>query len=69
MVKTLDVSQLFIGKHGGGQEQLPAVFVIFHEQIALASDGRLQRHDQRLADGINGRVGHLGKNLLEIVVQ
>ncbi len=39
------------------------------QQIRSRTNVRDQRHDQLFADGVNGRVGDLGKTLLEIVVQ
>ena len=39
------------------------------EQVPLGADRRLRGHDQLLADRVDGRVGHLGEELLEVVVQ
>ena len=39
------------------------------EQIGLGADKRHQGHDDGLADRVDGRVGHLRKQLLEVVVE
>ena len=39
------------------------------EQVALAADGRLHRHDEIFADAVHRRIGHLGEELLEVVVE
>ncbi len=39
------------------------------EEVLLGADGRLERHDQLLADRVDRRVGHLGEELLEVVEQ
>jgi hypothetical protein len=39
------------------------------QQIPLAADGGFRRGDDRLPNGVDGRVRHLGKQLLEVVVQ
>ena len=39
------------------------------EQVGARPDEGAQAHDHRLADGVDGRVGHLGEQLPEIVVQ
>ena len=39
------------------------------EQVALRADGRLGRGDDLLADAVNRRVGDLGEELLEVVVE
>ena len=39
------------------------------EQVAFGADVAFQRHDHVLADGVDGRVGYLGEQLLEIVVE
>ena len=38
------------------------------QEIALGSDRALQGHNDFFADGIDGRVGDLSKELLEIIV-
>jgi len=39
------------------------------EEVALGADGGAGRHDQLLADGVDGRVGHLREELLEVARQ
>ena len=39
------------------------------QQVGLRTNKRNQRHDQFFANRINRRVGHLGKQLLEVGVQ
>ena len=39
------------------------------EQVALGADARAQRHDDRLARGVDRRVGHLREELLEVAEQ
>ena len=39
----------------------------FGEEVLLRSDGGVHRRDQFLPDGVQGRVGHLGKKLLEVM--
>ena len=56
-------------KHRPGHDDLVAAGRLGGEQVALRADGARQRRDQLLADGIEGRVGHLGEQLLEVVVQ
>ena len=51
------------------QEDLPARTRLGLEQVGLGPDGGGQRGHQLLADGVEGRVGHLGEQLGEVVVQ
>mmetsp|Transcript_32603 Transcript_32603/g.79532 ORF Transcript_32603/g.79532 Transcript_32603/m.79532 type:complete len:1230 (+) Transcript_32603:1174-4863(+) len=39
------------------------------EKVALGAEGKAERHDHTLADGVDGRVGDLGKELLEVLVE
>ena len=59
---------------GVGQDRLrhfqPVVRTrVMPQQVWSRSDHRHQRHDQRLAGGIDRRIGDLGEVLLEVVVQ
>ncbi len=38
------------------------------EKVALGTDVLLERHDDRLSDGVDGRVGDLSEELAEVVV-
>ena len=39
------------------------------EQVALRPDGAFERHDDFLPDGVDGRIGDLREQLLEVVVE
>ena len=39
------------------------------EQVGFGADKRHQRHHDGFANRVNGRVGHLRKQLLEVVVE
>ncbi len=41
----------------------------FKNRLLFRADGGFQRHDHRLPQGINGRVGYLGELLAEVVVE
>ena len=51
------------------QHELAAVAGRLLKQVLLRADGGFQRGDQLFADGVERRIGHLGKELLEIVVE
>ena len=68
-VQGLDLRQLLVGEQRRLEPQLPAVLRAFVEQVLLAADKRFQRSDQLLPDRVQRRVGHLGKQLLEIIKQ
>ena len=68
-VQGLDLRQLLVGEQRRLELQLPAVLRTFVEQVLLAADKRFQRSDQLLPDRVQRRVGHLGKQLLEIIKQ
>ena len=64
-----DFQQLHGGENRVFDLQHLAVFRQFLQQIAIGTHkNRGVRHDL-LPDGVNGRVGHLGKQLLEVVEQ
>jgi hypothetical protein len=54
---------------GCSSVQLAAVQGRFGKEVVLATDGGGQGRDQFLPDGVQGRVGHLGEQLAEIVVE
>ena len=60
---------LSIGQDGELEANLSAVLRLGAQQIALRSEGQRRGGDQFFADGIERRVGHLGEQLLEIVVE
>ena len=49
--------------------QHPAVVCFFFQQIAVRADIDCGIHDHLLTEGVDGRIRHLGKQLLEIAVQ
>ena len=68
-----DVAQLrHIGKVQNGLADFQAhrrVDLVDVKQIRLGADKRDQRHDDRFAYGVDRRIGHLRKQLLEVVVK
>ena len=50
-----------------GELQGVGVLRGFLEDVALGADVACQRHHQFLADGIDGRIGDLGEELLEVM--
>ena len=54
---------------GQWQQDLAARAGLGLEQVGLGADGGRQRGDQLLADGVERRVGHLGEELGEVVVE
>ena len=61
--------QLLVGQDGRVQLDLPGRPRRRVEQVALAADGGLHRHDDLFADAVHRRVGDLGEELLEVVVE
>ncbi len=61
--------QLVVGEHGPRQHDLVAGVGTGGQQVALGTDRRRQRGDELLPDGVQGRVGDLGEELAEIVVE
>ena len=59
--------QIAVGEDGMGQLERVAVLRRFVKDVALGADVADERHDQFFADGIDGWVGHLGEELLEVV--
>ena len=64
-----DSGQLGIGQHGALQLEQAGVPGGLVQQILLAADIAFHRHHHLFPDGIDGRVGHLGEELLEVVVE
>ncbi len=65
-----DAAQLFeiaIGEDGMRQLESVAVLGRLIENVALSSDVADERHDQLFADGVDGRIGDLSEELLEVV--
>ncbi len=68
-VQPAELVQLLVLQDGRIQLDLPGGHGGRLQQIALRADGGLHRHDDLFADAIDRRVGHLGEQLLEVVVQ
>ena len=64
-----DLHQLHGGEDGIADLQHPAVFRLLLEQVAVGADVHRGIGDDLLPQCIDGRIGHLGKELLEIVEQ
>ena len=65
-----DAAQLFqiaIGQDGMRQLEGVAVLRRLIEDVALGADVADERHDEFFADGIDGRIGDLREELLEVV--
>ena len=62
------LSQLLVRQQGVFQHDAPRMVGGWLEQVAFCAQQRLCARHQLFADGINGRVGHLGEQLLEVVV-
>ena len=69
LVDVHELGQVVAVDHGQRQQDLPARALAGREQVRLGSDGGRQRGDQLLADGVERRVGHLGEELGEVVVE
>ena len=61
--------QVAVGKDGMRQLERVAVFRRLVQNIALRADVADQRHHHLFADGIDGRIGDLRKELLEVAEQ
>ena len=67
-VHVADAGQLGVSQHRRGNAHAPATERARIQQVALRADGGGDLGDQLLADAVQWRVGHLGEQLLEIVV-
>ena len=71
-VAPTDAAQFFqipVGQDRVRQLQRVAVLRRFIEDVALGSDVAGERHHQFFADRVDGRIGHLREQLLEVVEQ
>ena len=68
-VQAADLRQFPASQQRGMEFQLAAVFRRFGEKIPLAADKGFEGSYQFLPDGVEGRIGHLREQLLEIVEQ
>ena len=64
----LDRGQFFVGQNGVRNGQPMTLSFCRVEQIPFRTDITLQRHDHFFPRTIDGGVGHLSEQLLEIVV-
>ena len=67
LVQGLDARQLAIGEHRPHELELAAMLRRLREQILLRAHGGPQRGHQLFTDGVEGRIGHLREELLEVV--
>ncbi|MDF3022347.1 MAG: hypothetical protein K0Q92_3650 [Steroidobacteraceae bacterium] len=63
------LGEFLVGQHRPGQLQAAAVRGPRVEQVALTTQPHIRRGDDLFADAVDGRVRHLGEQLLEVVVQ
>ena len=64
-----DLRELLVAEHRERQDDLAAARRTGREQVLLRADLALQRGDQLLADRVQRRIGHLGEQLGEVVVE
>ena len=69
LVQGLDAGQLAIGQHRPHELELAAMLRRLREEVLLRADGCPQRGHQLFTDGVQGRIGHLREELLEVVEQ
>ena len=69
LVDVHQLGQVVAVDDGQGQEDLAAGALAGRQQVGLGTDGGRQRGHQFLADGVERRVGHLGEELGEVVVE
>lgn len=68
LVEALEGVDLLDREDGRGEEEAMALGGVHLEKVAFGSDVAFERHDDRLANGVDGRVGDLGEELAEVVV-
>ena len=69
VIQVLQHRQLLVVENGVGHPQAMGVFARGFQQIGLRAHITLQRHDHFFTDRIDRRIGDLGKQLLEVVVE
>ena len=69
LVDVHQLGQVVAVDHRQRQQDLAARAAARLEQVGLGPDGGRQRGHQLLADGVERRVGHLGEELGEVVVE
>ena len=65
----LDLHQIGVAEDRAFQLQHGAVFRLFHQQVAVGADIYRGVGDDLFADGVDGRIGDLREELLEVVEQ
>ena len=68
IIHSLERVQFFVGKNGMRQAQALALGLGGVDQIFFGTDVALERHNDFLANGIDGGVGHLREELAEVIV-
>ena len=68
-VGAADLAELLVGEHGPLQLDAAAGAGLGLEQVALGAKARLGGSDDLLADRVDRRVGDLGEQLLEVIVE
>lgn len=63
------LGELVVTQNRLGQHDLVAGVLVRVEQVTFAAGGALQAGHHLLADGVQRRVGHLGEQLMEVVVE
>ncbi len=66
-VDRMDPRQLLVGKHRLLEPQPAGVPFVFDQQVLGAAEQGVEAHHRALENRVDRRVGHLGKQLLEIV--
>jgi len=61
--------ELLVFEDGHRKANLPTAGGFGMEEVPLGAERRVHRGDDFLADGVNGRIGHLSEELLEVVVE
>ena len=69
VVDVQDLGQLVVVDDRERQEHLPAGRRHGLQQVLLRAEGAAEAGHQLLADGVQRRVGHLGEQLAEVVVE
>ena len=69
MINVLQRRRLFVGQNGVGHPQAMGMAARGFEEVLLRADVALKAHDHLFPDRIDGRIGDLGEELLEVVVE
>ena len=69
VIEVSDGGQFFVGQDGMRDAQPVRVLLRGLQQVPFRAAVAVQRHDDLFPDRVDGRVGHLGETLLEVVVE